>query len=185
MNAAWPPIWPKIAEKLYIFDPRGDVLLILERRPEEDMAEYIDEGEIEKPTPKEPILEETAQDWLQPEPSAEEPQAEEPVPYEPNTVEPKTKAKLESDSAWPRSSLGSISAANWAMKPKVQEVQMRVSSKHLILASAIFGAYLGSDKFTEGRTLLTKAMLFFYCLMRIRMPYHPWKNEESPSPKLA
>ena len=34
MNAAWPPIWPKIAEELYIFDPRGDVLLILERRPE-------------------------------------------------------------------------------------------------------------------------------------------------------
>jgi hypothetical protein len=50
MDAAWPPTWPKIAEELYIFDPRGDVLLILERRLEKDMAEYVDEGKIDKPS---------------------------------------------------------------------------------------------------------------------------------------
>lgn len=42
------------------------------------------------------------------------------------------------------------------MKPKIQEVQMRVSSKHLILASATFREALGSDEFSESRTLQTK-----------------------------
>ena len=50
MDTAWPSAWPKIAEELYIFDPSGDVLLILERRPEEDMAECIDEGKIDNPS---------------------------------------------------------------------------------------------------------------------------------------
>jgi hypothetical protein len=201
MDAAWISTWPKRAEELYIFDPRGDVLLILKRRPEEDMAEYMDEGKIDKPSfertqevdsvsgesaPKredearpaeseepgeyakyeesppaepaseEPASEEPAPDWPQPEPSAEEPQAEEPVPYEPDTIEPNAEAEIENDSTRPGSSLSSGSTASWMMKANIQEVQMRVSSKHLILASATFGAYLGSDKFAEGRTLQTK-----------------------------
>ncbi|CZR67620.1 uncharacterized protein PAC_17519 [Phialocephala subalpina] len=161
MDAAWPPTWPKIAEELYIFDPRGDVLLILERRPEKDMAEYVDEApkcedEARPAEYEEPALEEPALDWLQPEPSVEEPQAEEPSPYELDTVEPEAEAEQEKDSTRPGSSVGSISTASCMVKPEIQQVQMRVSSRHLILASATFRAYLGSDKFSEGRTLQTK-----------------------------
>lgn len=38
-----------MAEELYIFDPRGDVLLILERCPEKDMADYVGRGKIYNP----------------------------------------------------------------------------------------------------------------------------------------
>ncbi|KAH9203116.1 hypothetical protein DL95DRAFT_168142 [Leptodontidium sp. 2 PMI_412] len=94
------------------------------------MAEYVDEGKIDKSinsferaqelTPSEPAaedpVEEPAIDWLQPEPSAEEPQAEEPVPYEPETVEREAEAELENNSTRPGSSVSSISAASWMFK---------------------------------------------------------------------
>jgi hypothetical protein len=71
-------------------------------------------------------------------------------------VEREAEAELENNSTRPGSSVSSVSGASWMMKPKIQEVQMRVSSKHLILVSATFRACLGSDEFSEGRTLQTK-----------------------------
>ena len=122
-----------------------------ESAPKWEDEHILEESAAEEPAPEEPAL-----DWLQPEPSTEEPQAEEPVPYEPDTVEPNAEAELENDSTRPGRSPSSVSTASWMIKANIQEVQMRVSSKHLILASATFGACLGSDKFSEGQTLRTK-----------------------------
>jgi hypothetical protein len=50
MDAVWPSKWPKIAEKLHIFDLSGNVLLILKRRLEKNIVEYVDRGRINKPS---------------------------------------------------------------------------------------------------------------------------------------
>ena len=49
MDAAWPITWPKVAEERHIFDPNGDVLLIFERRSKSYEAEYVEEGNMDRP----------------------------------------------------------------------------------------------------------------------------------------
>ena len=89
------------------------------------------------------------------EPAADWPESDLPTEYNLNTVEFEAKAELQNDSTKPESSTSSVSSASRMVKPKVREVQMRVSSKHLILTSATFHTCLGSDKFSEGQTLQT------------------------------
>ncbi|KAL5330950.1 hypothetical protein ACEPPN_000477 [Leptodophora sp. 'Broadleaf-Isolate-01'] len=121
--------------------------------PEEPPPEesYPNDSALEEPPPEEPGL-----DWLQPDPLAEEPQADKYLLYEPDIVEPKAEAEQENHSTRPGSSVGSASTASCMMKPEIQEVQMRVSSRHLILASATFRVSLSSDGFPEGRRLRTE-----------------------------
>lgn len=162
MDTTWPPAWPKMAEELYVFDPKGDVLLILGRCSEEDIvAPPVDEDMFEETrslkvsdTASEvaseafvfnyrddaPPLAEAGPSWSDPEPEPG------PVPREPEAGEPEKIAR-------------SVSSASSRTSPKIQEVQMRVSSKHLILASATFCTSLGSDKYSEGRTLKTEGNL--------------------------
>lgn len=67
-------------------------------------------------------------------------------------METEAEAELENDPMRTRSSTSSVSSA-WMVQPETQNVQMRVSSKHLILASAKFRTCLSSDRFSEGQTL--------------------------------
>jgi len=112
----------------------------------------VEEPLFEEPLPpaeelpvEEPLSDGPAPDWPEPDPSIE---------YDSNMVETEAEAELENDLTRSRSSTSSVSA--WMMKPKIQKVQMRVSSKHLILASATFHTCLGSNKFSEGQTLQTE-----------------------------
>jgi hypothetical protein len=73
-----------------------------------------------------------------------------PVPYEPESGNPEPNLRYRM--ICPTSS---VSFALWRRKQNT-EVQMRVSSKHLILASSTFCTSLGSDIFPEGRTLQTE-----------------------------
>ncbi|RDW58687.1 hypothetical protein BP6252_13163 [Coleophoma cylindrospora] len=157
IDMAWPPTWPEKSEELHILDPNGDVLLIFERRPEIDVAEYLDEESFahkwedepkpttENPFPDGSMSKEPAPDWLEPHPSTK---------YDPDTVGTEAGAELDNEPARPQSSTDSVSTASWT-ESKIQKVQIRVSSKHLILASATFRRCLGSDEFLEGRTLQT------------------------------
>jgi hypothetical protein len=119
MDAAWPQDWPTQAEELHIFDPKGDVLLILSRRLEEDMTEKIDGYQDEESSLSESELELVIDNA--------------------KAVGSEVKLDLEHDRTTPKS----------------QPVHMRVSSKHLILASHTFRTSLGSDIYPEGRMLQT------------------------------
>jgi hypothetical protein len=158
MDTAWPLTWPKKAEELHVFDPKGDVLLVLKRRSKKDMADYIDKEESAPRWEDEPHP--TTEEFEGPVPARLDPLTEHAdlpdasTESDSDTAEAEVEAGLENDSTRRSSSTSSVSSA-WMMNPKIQKVQMRVSSKHLILASATFQTSLGSDKFSEGRTLQT------------------------------
>jgi len=156
MDAPWPRRWPEVAE-LHVFDPAGDVLLIFDRCvKEDDSVESVDEEKrksapeggfvLEKRGPRVedevPPLSADVPDWHEPEPGF--------VPCEPQAEIPEAEAdgmsKLES-------------SASQETKPRVEQVQMRVSSKHLILASSTFRISLGSDTYSEGRILKVEGTL--------------------------
>jgi hypothetical protein len=163
MDTPWPPTWPKMAEELHVFDPKGDVLLILGRRPEQGPVEVVDEVTVEEcssprawgrppvvyPVPGEP-----------PPPEVEDAPAPEPepiIPSEPEVGGPVAGSEVQDCLPRPESPASSASFWSlWGKKQKTQELQMRVSSKHLILASPTFRTSLGSDTFPEGRTLQTE-----------------------------
>jgi hypothetical protein len=155
MDAPWPRTWPEMAE-LHVFDPEGDVLLILDRCLKEDaLVESVDEGKresvpeggfvSEKRGPwmedEAPPLQADVPDWPEPEPESVlcEPQAEIPE------AEVDGMTKLESSA--------SAFLASQEAKPMVEKVQMRASSKHLILASPTFRTSLSSGTYSEGRIL--------------------------------
>ncbi|KAH7370258.1 hypothetical protein BKA65DRAFT_531942 [Rhexocercosporidium sp. MPI-PUGE-AT-0058] len=59
MDALWHRTWPEMAE-LHVFDPEGDMLLILERYQEDDLA----------PSDAAPPLSADVSDWPEPEPES-------------------------------------------------------------------------------------------------------------------
>lgn len=123
MDTSWPPNWPMQAGELHIFDPQGDVLLILGRQPEENITDSEDREDDGEPSPSDLWIFEGK---------------------EPEAVPPQ--AKLDGSAT-------SISDTR-ETESKTQQVQMRVSSKHLVLASRTFRTCLGS--FSEGRMLQTE-----------------------------
>jgi len=155
MDAPWPRTWPEKAE-LHVFDPEGDVLLILDRYPkEDDLVESVDEEKRETvleggfvSEERGPWVDDEAStlpadvtDWPEPEPES--------VPCEPQAEIPET----EVDGMTKLESSASAFLASQEAKPMVEKVQMRASSKHLILASPIFRTSLGSGTYSEGRIL--------------------------------
>jgi hypothetical protein len=174
MDAPWPATWPKMAEELHVFDPRGDVLLILERRPEQDLVEVVDDVTVDEvaveewssptnwgrrpppPAPSPPPGMYRVPDEPSP-PEVDDGPSIEPEPLvlsEPEAREPVAESEMQNYLPRPESPASSASFGSlWGKKQKTQEVQMRVSSKHLILASSTFCTSLGSDTFPEGRTL--------------------------------
>jgi len=161
MGAPWPRTWPEMAE-LHVFDPEGDVLLILDRRLEEDdlldsvgeeKSENVPEGGFgsENRAPwvevEAHLLSADVPDWPEPEPEA--------VPREPQAEIP----EAEVDGMTKLESSASAFLASQETKPRVEKVHMRASSKHLILASPTFRTSLGSDTYPEGRTLQSEGSL--------------------------
>jgi hypothetical protein len=157
MDAPWPRTWPEKAE-LHVFDPEGDVLLVLERHlKEDDVVESVDEGKSESVLEKQGLWEEgeaplsadvaDVPDWPDPESNS--------VPCEPQEESP----GAEGDGMTMPESSASAFLASQETKPGVEKVQMRASSKHLILASPAFRTSLGSDTYLEGRILQTEGNL--------------------------
>lgn len=161
MDAPWPRTWPEMAE-LHVFDPEGDVLLILERPPkEDDLVEPTDEEKSdsvpkggfvsEKGSPlvedEAPTLSECAPLWPEPEWESAPCASQAEIPG------------AEVDGMMKPESSGSAFLTSRETKPRVEKVQMRASSKHLILASSTFRISLGSDTFSEGRILRTEGSL--------------------------
>jgi hypothetical protein len=154
-----------MAEELHVFDPKGDVLLILGRCPEKDLVEVVEEAPVEDCSPSSgwdrplevyPVLDELPPPEVEDAPA---PESELPVPSEPEAWEPGAESEIQNYPITPRpeSPVSSASFGSfWRKKQKTQEVQMRVSSKHLILVSPTFRTSLGSDTFPEGRTLQTE-----------------------------
>ncbi|OBT60451.1 hypothetical protein VE03_10100 [Pseudogymnoascus sp. 23342-1-I1] len=137
MDAAWPQNWPTQADELHIFDPNGDVLLLLNRHlSTEDITDFVDR---EPSLPTQEDIEVV---------SAEE--AAIPVAhFEPEA--PELGSPLPSCS----SSLSvSFDSPAEELEPRIQQVQMRVSSKHLVLASHTFRTSLSS--FSAGHMLQTE-----------------------------
>jgi hypothetical protein len=153
MDAPWPPTWPKMAEELHVFDPKGDVLLILGRRPEQDLVNFVEEHSSSRGSPRTLEVDSLPEAPL---PADEErvPVSEpEPLePYEPEARELGAESEIQNNLARLESPASSVSFGLWRQKQNT-EVQMRVSSKHLILASPTFCTSLDSDTFPEGRTL--------------------------------
>jgi hypothetical protein len=154
-----------MAEELHVFDPKGDVLLILGRRPEQGMAKSVEEDSIkEEYSPSRDsngtIEINSVVDDLPSAPpeeeAAPEPEPELPTPCEPEAEQPGAESEIQNDPVRPESPASFDSFAFFRKKQTTHEVQMRVSSKHLILASPTFRTSLGSDTFPEGRALQTE-----------------------------
>ncbi|KAL5321431.1 hypothetical protein ACEPPN_009389 [Leptodophora sp. 'Broadleaf-Isolate-01'] len=153
MDVLWHRTWPEIAE-LHVFDPEGDVLLIFERFQEDD---------LEEPAPPEetPPLSADVPDW--PEPDLGPPEAAPPLSADtPDWLEAEPESVREESQAETTRAMDGLTnpetspstcSARRKSKSRVEEVQMRVSSRHLILASPTFRTCLGSDMYPEGRTL--------------------------------
>ena len=136
MDAPWPRTWPEMAE-LHVFDPEVDVLLILERYQEDDLVESVD-AEKGESVPGDGFLSE------EPGPPKVHPLSAD-VPYwpelEPESVQCESQAETAgAELGWSGEARGSTHTffASQGTKPRVEKVQMRASSKHLILASPTF-----------------------------------------------
>lgn len=126
------------------------------------MAPEEDPAPEEEPTLEEELVptEEPAPEKPAPEKPAPE---EEPAPDEEQAPEEEQAAQDDtslSESRRGEEPLDTLSIACGSGTPQLegegpltQTVYLRVSSKHLILASAMFRKMLGSDQFFEGRTL--------------------------------
>lgn len=161
MDALWPRTWPEMAE-LHVFDPEGDVLLILDRFfKEDDLVESVDKEATES-VPEGGFVSEKWGSWVEDEApplSADVPDWPEPDP-ESVLCEPRIEIpEAEVDGMTKLGSSASAFSANQETKPRVENVQMRASSKHLILALPTFRISLGSDRYSEGRKLQTEGNL--------------------------
>jgi len=144
MDTNWPLSWPTTADELHIFDPNGDVLLKLVRHPDEEDESDVSSrvhSEIEDDVPRvEEIFEEEPDaivDVLEPEAQTNGDGA--PLPMEESNEE-----KPDEDSTHSDDSASSAEA--------LADVHMRVSSKHLMLASPTFCTMLGPS-FEEDQRL--------------------------------
>ncbi|KAL5346669.1 hypothetical protein ACLOAV_008376 [Pseudogymnoascus australis] len=161
MESSWPSAWPNIGvlDDLHIFDPNGDILLQLHNESQDLDLAPEEELVPTEPAPKEPAPEE---------PAPEEPAPEEPAPEEEQVAQDDTSLFKFRRGEEPLDMLsiacGSRVPQSEGGEPLTQKVYLRVSSKHLILASAMFRNMLSSDKFSEGQGLHSKGSLI------IRLP---------------
>lgn len=147
MDAAWPQNWPAQAVELHVFDPSGDVLLLLNRHlPKEDMTDYVDRKfSLPSQEDTEVVLAEDAAIPIEySEPDAPEHGSELNFARSYTPSLPSCSSSLAVSFSSPVEQLGLGS----------QPVQMRVSSKHLILASRTFRTSLNS--FSAGHMLQTE-----------------------------
>ncbi|CZS92471.1 uncharacterized protein RAG0_03050 [Rhynchosporium agropyri] len=138
MDSTWHRTWPETAE-LHICDPEGDILFILERY-------QVDDSE-ERGPPEAAPLSEGILDWPAHEPD--------PVQYD-SQVET---AESEVDGLTKPEIPACGFLAKRELIPRVEKVQLRASSKHLILASSTFRSSLSSDTYLEGRALRNEGNL--------------------------
>lgn len=171
LDPTWPETWPRTADEIHIFDVHGDVLLKFVRPPEADEesdGSSVEEGDrpqveevfdedpntnVEAPDTEHtsaedaspPAIQEPAKEPAQE--SVQEP-AQESVqePAQPSAQEPATDAQPDD---------ASISSDDSSSTDGLTDVHMRVSSKHLILASTTFRSMLGPN-FEEGQRLRTE-----------------------------
>lgn len=159
MGASWPQGWPEEAE-LHVFDLKGDVLLILDRCvKEDDDVEPVNEEKKETAREREKRglwVEEEA-----PPLSADVLESSEP---EPEFVSHEPQAEIreaEVEGVSKPDSFAHALSPHQESKPRIEKVQMRASSKHLILASSTFRISLSSDTYIEGRMLQSQGTLAF------------------------
>jgi hypothetical protein len=140
----WPETWPRTADEIHIFDIQGDVLLKLVRHPEPDQeSECSSVGGDDIPQVEEVFDEEPAADVATPESPPPPPPAPDEAPV-PAVQEPDENAEPDDASVHSDDSASSVDV--------LTDVHMRVSSKHLILASPTFRSMLGPN-FEEGQRL--------------------------------
>jgi len=128
----WSPNWPPPAEELYVLDPHGDVLLKLVRQPEDDSSESSASSVSDPPSP---------------------PNEEAPIPEgEPNSGDAIEIQDIIPDADLQNGEEETPSEADATSVEYLIDVHIRVSSRHLILASPTFRSMLGPD-FEEGQSL--------------------------------
>jgi hypothetical protein len=145
-DPTWPETWPRTADEIHVFDVQGDVLLKLVRHAEPDEESDGSSVSDEDRPQVEEIFEEEPDAGVEvpdPEPKPEEEEGE----AAPAIQEPHEDAQPDDESA--QSDASSNSAE------PLSDVHMRVSSKHLILASPTFRSMLGPS-FEEGQRLRTE-----------------------------
>jgi hypothetical protein len=139
-------------------DPDGDVILILERRHEEDEGEEgVPTDDPLSPTEEAPA-EEAPAEWIEEAPAeeapAEEAPAEEALAEEAPAEWPASEEIPVDDPPAPTGGTLTGDVRDSEKQPKSEHIRMRVSSKHLILASPYFRNMLQGD-FKEGVDLDT------------------------------
>jgi hypothetical protein len=141
-DPTWPETWPRTADEIHIFDSQGDVLLKLVRSPEaEEESDSSSVADEDKPQVEE-VFDEESQN------SVEVPDADA------TPDEDSTPAVQESDETARANDDFAHSDASSSSGEALTDVHMRVSSKHLILASPTFRSMLGPS-FEEGQRLRT------------------------------
>jgi BTB/POZ domain len=147
-DPTWPETWPRTADEIHVFDIQGDVLLKLVRHADEPEVESEASSVAEEARPQvEEIFDETPAASVDV-PDAETPPSPRPSPpdEEPAPAAQEPDEDVQHDDA----SVHSDDSASSA--DILTDVHMRVSSKHLILASPTFRSMLGPN-FEEGQRL--------------------------------
>jgi hypothetical protein len=150
-DPTWPETWPRTADEIHVFDIQGDVLLKLVRHPDEPEleSECSSVGEEDRPQVEE-VFDETPPASVDV-PDAEAPPLSTPPPPPPPNEEP-APAVQEPDENAQRDDVSVHSDDSASSVDILTDVHMRVSSKHLILASPTFRSMLGPN-FEEGQRL--------------------------------
>jgi hypothetical protein len=142
-DPTWPETWPRTADEIHVFDIQGDVLLKLVRHPEaDDSSACSSVGRDGKPQVEE-VFDEA------PGTTVELPDSK---PSTPPTDERPGTAAQEPDENALRDDVSVHSDDSASSVDILTDVHMRVSSKHLILASPTFRSMLGPN-FEEGQRL--------------------------------
>lgn len=128
MDTFRPQNWPPQAEELHIFDPKGNALLILQR----PLAQEDDFDDLERQS-------NASESLKQSEPATINSIDTLIVPSEPSETPLSSAVPLFDGEVIP-----------------TQQVQMRASARHLILASSKFAACLDTPTFSEGQQLHTE-----------------------------
>lgn len=138
-DPTWPDTWPRTADEIHIFDRQGDVLLKLVRHIEEVEEESRSSSVCGEDRPQvEEVFDSEPSASVEPPAAVQTPDEEPAVPEADENALPDDASIHSDDTA------SSVDA--------LTDVHMRVSSKHLILASPTFRSMLGPN-FEEGQRL--------------------------------
>ena len=130
-----------MAVELHTLDPNGDLLMQLFRRPTEDLDSNHSEGTRSSKDPElnAPGDEEARDNLLTPVSDAPAEGAEdETANCEPVSIQ---------------DGVSDMTLSQGASDPELDDVKIRVSSRHMALASPVFQSRLDKNKFSEGCTL--------------------------------